>query len=334
MIRPTSFTALVLDQDGDAMTTSIRTLDDSLLPDFEVTVEVAYSSINYKDGMILNGQGRMVKTYPHVPGCDFSGTVAASESPDFAPGDKVILSGWRVGEIHWGGYATRARVRSEWLVALPDGMTLEQASAHGTAGFTAMISLMALEEHGLTPGNQGEVLVTGAAGGVGSIAVALLAANGYRVAASTGRPETHDYLRSLGARTIVERAELEGEAKDLMATQRWAGAIDNVGGTTLGNVLASLYYWGSCAAVGLAAGPHFTSSLIPFLIRGVNLLGIDSNTCPIERRRIAWRRLARELPAEALEGITSVVPLAEVAGVGGKILHGQVRGRTVVDVNA
>lgn len=312
----------------------LRDVEEKELPEGDVLVRVAYSDLNYKDGMILGGLGKLVRSYPHIPGIDFAGTVETSASPLFKPGDPVILTGWRVGEIRWGGYATKARVPADWLVSLPDGMTLHQAMAIGTAGFTAMLAVMALEEHGLKPANKGEVLVTGAAGGVGSISVALLANLGYRVAAVTGRPDTHDYLRGLGATTIVDRSELETPPKGPLAAERWSAAIDNVGGTTLGSLLAGLCYWASCASVGNAGGIAFSSTVIPFLLRGINLLGIDSATCPRERRLIAWPRLARELPMDKLAAITQTVPLTEAARAGQQILKGQVRGRTVIDVNS
>ena len=329
-----TFRALVLDEGDGGAVASIKNLELDALPDGDVTVAVAYSDLNYKDGMILKGIGGLVKSYPHVPGIDFAGTVESSRSSRFAPGDPVILTGWRVGEVRWGGYASRARVPSDWLVPLPKGMTLLQSMALGTAGFTAMLAAIALEDHGLAPAADGEVLVSGAAGGVGSVAVALLAALGYRVAASTGRAEAHAYLRALGATTIVERAELEAPPARPLASERWAGAIDSVGGTTLANVLAQLRIHASCASVGLAGGSSFEASVIPFVIRGVNLLGIDSATSPSEQRIAAWGRLARELPGVALERMTTVVTLEEVSDLAGDILSGRVRGRTVVDVNA
>jgi acrylyl-CoA reductase (NADPH) len=328
------FRALVLEEQEGKVVSGLRTLASDALPAGDVVVAVRYSDLNYKDGMVLKGIGRLVRSYPHVPGIDFSGVVEESGSPQFKPGDEVILTGWRVGEIHWGGYATRARVKADWLVPLPPGMTLRQAMAIGTAGFTAMLALMALEEHGLKPENKGEVLVTGAGGGVGSIAVALLARLGYRVAAVTGRADTHAYLKELGAATIVDRAEMETPPKGPLGPERWSGCIDNVGGAALANVLAGLCYYGSCAAVGNAGGIGFTATVIPFLLRGVNLLGIDSATCPTGRRMIAWSRLARDLPMDKLETMTQVVPLAGVAPLADDILKGRVRGRTVVDVNA
>lgn len=334
MPQADTFTALVLEEADGKVTSNIRELDNAKLPAGDVTVAVSYSTLNYKDGMIVQGQGRLVKSYPHVPGIDFSGTVESSSSPRFKPGDKVLLTGWRVGEVHWGGYAARARVKAEWLVPLPGGMTLKQAMAIGTAGFTAMLAVMALEEHGLKAGADREVLVTGAGGGVGSVAVALLSSLGCSVAASTGRKETHEYLRSLGASTIVDRVDLETPPKGPLGSERWAGAVDSVGGTTLATILATLSYRSSCAAVGLAAGPELKTTVVPFLLRGINLLGIDSNTCPAERRAKAWPRLAKLLSADKLDAMTTVVPLGAVPALAGKILQGQVRGRTVIDVNA
>lgn len=327
------FTALVIDEKDGAIEAAIREMDDSALPAGDVTVAVAYSGLNYKDGMILNGLGKLVRAYPHVPGIDFAGTVVESASPSFKPGDPVVLTGWRVGEVQWGGYATLARVKSDWLVPLPDGLDLRQAMAIGTAGFSAMLAVMALEDHGVTPAS-GEVLVTGAVGGVGSIAVSILAALGYTVAASTGRGGTHgEYLRSLGAAHIIDRAELDQAAKGPLDKERWAGAVDNVAGTTLANVLASLKYGGSVAAVGLAGGPKVETTVIPFLLRGINLLGIDSVLCPMPRRLEAWKRLARDLPKDRLEAVTETAGLAQVHGLAGSILRGRVQGRTVVDLS-
>ncbi|TCS62603.1 MDR family oxidoreductase [Varunaivibrio sulfuroxidans] len=334
MTPPDQFKAIVLEQADGGVAASIQTLDDDALPDGDVTIGVSHSSLNYKDGMVMNGLGRLVRDYPHVPGVDLVGAVEHSDSPDFAPGDAVILTGWRVGEIHWGGYATRARVRSEWLVKKPDGLSPVRAMAIGTAGVTAMMAIMALEEHGLTPESEGEVLVTGAAGGVGSVAVAVLAALGYKVAAGTGRASSHDYLKDLGAHTIVSRGELETPAKGPLGSERWAGAIDNVGGVILGNLLAGLRSRASCAAVGLAASPKLETTVLPFLLRGINLLGIDSVTCPTPRRIEAWRRLTETLPMDKLDEMTTVVGLGQVIELGKAILKGQVKGRTVVDVRA
>lgn len=332
MTDQATFNALVLDQSDDKVTASIKQLDDSALPDGDVTVDIAYSTLNYKDGMVLGGIGRLVRNYPHVPGVDFAGVVASSESPDYAVGDPVVLTGWRVGEMHWGGYAQKARVKSDWLTPLPDGLTALQAMAIGTAGLTAMLSVMALEHAGLTP-DQGQVLVTGANGGVGGVALSILAKLGYDVAASTGRPELADNLRALGASEIIDRAELSTVPERPMLKERWAGAVDAVGGATLSSIIAQLKYGGSVAACGLAGGSKLDSTNIPFLLRGVNLLGIDSVMCPAPRRVEAWARLARELPLDNLDSLTEVVPLAALPDLGPKILKGETRGRIVVDVN-
>ena len=333
------FKAILLEEADGKVQASLQNLDEARLPahDRAVTVGVEYSTLNYKDGMILNGLGRLVRTYPHVPGVDFAGVVEASEHPDYKPGDRVVSTGWRVGEMSWGGHAQKARVNGDWLVPLPDGLTAKRAMALGTAGFTAMLAVMALEEHGVEPGqggNGGEVLVTGAAGGVGSVAVSVLSKLGYKVAASTGRAETHGYLRDLGAATIVERAELAEVSKRPLERERWAGCIDSVGGTTLAHVLAETAYRGSVAAVGLAGGNTLETTVLPFLLRGVNLLGIDSVMCPLPRRKAAWERLVRDLPMDKLDALTSEAGLADLLTLGQDILKGQVRGRLVIDVNA
>ncbi len=327
------FTALVLNEREGKVTGALETLDAAALPEGDVTVRVAYSSLNYKDGLILTGKGRLVRDYPHVPGVDLVGTVEASDSPAFKPGDAVVVTGWFVGERHWGGYAQKARVKSDWVLPLPEGLTPKRAMAIGTAGLTAMLSVLALEEHGLRPGD-GEVVVSGAAGGVGSVAVALLARAGHAVVASTGRAEAHEYLRALGAQTIIDRAELAEPSNRPLASERWAGAVDSVGGHTLANILRATRYGRSVAACGLAGGAELPVTVIPFILRGVNLLGIESVQCPTPRRREAWARLARELPAETLDAVTEVVPLSRALDLGPKILAGQVRGRVVVDVNA
>ena len=327
------FKALVLEESDGKVSSSIEELDESRLPDGDVTVAVGYSTLNYKDGMVLKGVGRLVRSYPHVPGVDFAGTVEDSAHPDFAPGDAVVLTGWRVGEAHWGGHAQKARVKGDWLVKLPEALTAKRAMAIGTAGFASMLAVMALEEHGLAP-DGGPVLVTGGAGGVGSVATAILAKLGYRVAASTGRPETHDYLKDLGAAEIVDRAELSEAPARPLDKERWAGCIDAVGGTTLAHVLTQMSYRSSVAAVGLAGGSKLETTVIPFLLRGVNLLGIDSVMCPIERRRQAWARLARDLPLDKLDTMIEDATLADLPDLAGRILEGLVRGRIVVDVNA
>jgi acrylyl-CoA reductase (NADPH) len=326
------FKGLLLEEAEGKVAPRIAELAEESLPAGDVTVAVEYSTLNYKDGMILNGLGRLVRQYPHVPGVDFAGKVESSSNPDWRPGDPVVLTGWRVGESRWGGYAQKARVEGKWLVKLPQELTTHRAMAIGTAGFTAMLAVMTLEEHGLTP-EKGEVLVTGAAGGVGSVAVAILAKLGYQVAASTGRPETHDYLRGLGANTIIERASIEKPSGKPLEGERWAGCIDAVGGSTLATVLTQLKYHGSVAACGLAGGTKLEATVIPFLLRGVNLLGIDSVMCPPARRREAWARLARELPLDLLDGMTSEVKLPELPGLAKEILAGKVRGRVVVDLN-
>jgi len=301
------------------------------LPGGDVTVRVAYSTVNYKDGMVMNGIGRLVRTYPHVPGVDFSGVVEASDNPGFTPGDKVVLTGWRVGEMHWGGYGELARVQGDWLVKLPDGLTLSRAMALGTAGFTAGLAIDTLEAAGMAPA-KGEMLVTGAAGGVGSVAVALLAAKGYAVAAATGRTETHDYLKDLGATALVDRAELADQPSRPLAKERFQAAIDNVGGTTLANLLTQIAYGGSVAAVGLAGGNEVTTTVLPFLLRGVNLLGIDSVMCPAERRARVWSMIADTLPMEKLDAISHAHDFEELPALGAAILKGGIQGRSVVTV--
>jgi len=332
-----TFRALVLHEEGGRVVPRLESVDDSRLPPGEVTVRVEYSTLNYKDGMILRGQGRLVRQYPHVPGIDFAGTVEESWSPDFAPGDPVILTGWRVGEVQWGGYAERARVRADYLVRRPEGLSARQAMAIGTAGFTAMLAATALERHGLKPdANQesslgaNDVLVTGAAGGVGSVAVSLLAALGYRVVASTGRPALRDYLEGLGAAELIDRAALAAKPARPLDRERWAGAIDAVGGNTLATILTQLKYRASVAACGLAGGTDLPVTVIPFLLRGVNLLGIDSVMCPRDERGAAWDRLARDLPLDRLDRMTEIVSLADLPDLAPRILNGEVRGRIVV----
>jgi acrylyl-CoA reductase (NADPH) len=326
-----SFRALVLHEEGGKIAPRIESVDESRLPEGEVTVAVEYSTLNYKDGMILEGQGRLVRQYPHVPGVDFAGTVERSDSPEFRPGDPVVLTGWRVGEVQWGGYAERARVKADWLVRRPEGLSAQQSMAIGTAGFTAMLAVIALERHGLAP-DAGEVLVTGAAGGVGSVAVALLSALGYRVVAATGRPELREYFTGLGAAELLERAALAEKPTRPLDRERWAGAVDAVGGNTLATVLTQLKYRASVAACGLAGGSDLPASVIPFLLRAVNLLGIDSVMCPKAERITAWNRLARDLPLGQLEHISQLVPLAEVPLLAPQILKGEVRGRIIVTV--
>jgi acrylyl-CoA reductase (NADPH) len=328
-----SFKALIVDKTADGtIRQSIEMLEDSRLPaEGEVTVDISWTTVNYKDGLCLTGGGGLVRTYPHVPGIDFAGTVSQSNDPRFKPGDKVVLTGWRVGEIWWGGYAEKARVKADWLVPLPAGLSTRQAMAIGTAGFTAMVAVMALEAHGLTPG-KGEVLVTGAAGGVGSVATAILAQRGYAVAAVTGRPEQEDYLKGLGASRIVPRSELADAPTRPLDKESWAGAIDNVGGTMLARLLTQMQYGASVAAVGLAGGANLPTTVIPFLLRGVNLLGIDSVAKPYGDRIAAWQRIAQELPLEKLEAMIVPAKLDDLPALGRAILAGQIRGRVVVEI--
>jgi acrylyl-CoA reductase (NADPH) len=327
------FRALLVEKAADgAISQSVTTLDDSRLPaDGDVTVRAEYSTVNYKDGLCLTGGGGLVRTYPHVPGIDFAGTVEASADPRFKAGDKVVLTGWRVGEVWWGGYAEKARVKADWLVPLPAGLTPRQAMAVGTAGFTAMLAVMALEAHGLTPA-MGEVLVTGAAGGVGSVATAILAKRGYSVAGVTGRPEQADYLKSLGASRIVPRADLAEAPSRPLDKELWAGCIDSVGGAMLARVLTQMKYGGSVAAVGLAGGANLPATVIPFLLRGVNLLGIDSVMKPYADRLEAWQRVAQDLPLDKLESMIEEATLDDLPRLGEAILKGQVKGRIVVKV--
>ncbi|WP_095590870.1 acryloyl-CoA reductase [Actibacterium ureilyticum] len=328
------FNALVVEKDADGKThAAVQQIDEDRLPEGEVTVAVDYSTVNYKDGLCIGPGGGLVRTYPHVPGIDFAGTVETSTDARYKPGDKVVLTGWRVGEVHWGGYAQKARVKADWLVPLPDGLSTRQAMAVGTAGFTAMLAVDVLEAHGLSPG-QGPVLVTGAAGGVGSVATAILANLGYDVAGVTGRPETADYLRSLGAKQIVPRDDLNETVKRPLETEIWSGCVDAVGGAMLARVLGQMNYGASVAAVGLAGGAALPATVIPFLLRGVNLLGIDSVMQPYEHRLRAWKRIARDLPMDKLESMIVPATLADLPRLGAEILAGQVKGRVVVDVNA
>ena len=327
------FNALIVEKSEDGkISQSIQQIDTGRLPEADVTVAVEYSTVNYKDGLCITGGGGLVRKYPHVPGIDFAGTVEASADPRYEAGDKVVLTGWRVGEAWWGGHAQKARVKADWLVPLPAGLDTRSAMAVGTAGFTAMLAVMALEEHGLEPGN-GPVLVTGAAGGVGSVAVAILAGLGYEVAAVTGRPETTDYLTGLGATTIVPRADIAEPSARPLESETWAGCVDAVGGGMLARVLTQLKYGASVAAVGLAGGAKLPATVIPFLLRGVNLLGIDSVMKPYPARLEAWRRIATDLPMDKLEAMVHEAQLADLPALGAAILEGQVRGRVVVDVN-
>ncbi len=327
-----TFKALVVEKNEEGKTSaSVQELNEDRLPDGDVTVAVEYSTVNYKDGLCIGPGGGLVRNYPHVPGIDFAGTVETSSDDRYKPGDKVVLTGWRVGEAWWGGYSEKARVKADWLVPLPDGLSTRDAMAVGTAGFTAMLAVMALEDHGLKPGN-GPVLVTGAAGGVGSVATAILANLGYEVAGVTGRPESADYLKSLGATQIVAREEINETTKRPLETETWAGCVDAVGGAMLARVLGQMKYGASVAAVGLAGGAGLPATVIPFLLRGVNLLGIDSVMRPYEDRIRAWNRIASDLPMDKLQAMIKPATLADLPDLGAAILKGQVQGRVVVDV--
>ena len=328
------FNALVVEKDEESGKTSaeVKQIGEEDLPHADVTVAVEYSTVNYKDGLCIGPGGGLVRKYPHVPGIDFAGTVESSDDDRYKPGDKVVLTGWRVGEAHWGGYSQKARVKADWLVPLPEGLDTRQAMAVGTAGFTAMLAVMALEDQGL---KNGPVLVTGAAGGVGSVATAILANLGHEVAAVTGRPEQEEYLKGLGASRIVPREELTEVTKKPLEQETWGGCIDAVAGAMLGRVLKQMEYGSSVAAIGLAGGAAIEGALItPFILRGVNLLGIDSVMQPYENRVRAWERIAKDLPMDKLEAMVQPATLSDLPGLGKDILKGQVKGRVVVDVNA
>lgn len=328
------FNALVVEKNEEGKTSAaVQQISMDQLPEGNVTVAVEYSTVNYKDGLCIGPGGGLVRNYPHIPGIDFAGTVEASDDPRYKAGDKVVLTGWRVGEMHWGGYSQKARVNADWLVPLPTGLDTRQAMAVGTAGFTAMLAVMALEDHGLKPGN-GPVLVTGAAGGVGSVATAILAHLGYEVAGVTGRPDTADYLCGLGATQIVAREEINETTKRPLEAETWAGCVDAVGGDMLARVLGQMKYGASVSAVGLAGGAGLPATVIPFLLRGVNLLGIDSVMQPYDNRLRAWERIAKDLPLDKLEAMVHPATLGDLPSLGKDILKGQVKGRVVVDVNA
>ena len=329
-----SFNALVVNKLEDGtIQAGVEQLTLDQLPEGNVTVAVEYSTVNYKDGLCMSSGGGLVRNYPHVPGIDFAGTVESSDDDRYKPGDKVVLTGWRVGEAWWGGYSQKARVKADWLVPLPAGLSTQDAMAVGTAGLTAMLSVIALEKHGLTPSDN-PVLVTGAAGGVGSVATAILANLGYKVAGVTGRPETADYLTALGASEIIPREEINETVKRPLEGERWSGCIDAVGGAMLARVLGQIVYGGSVASVGLAGGAGLPATVIPFLLRGVNLLGIDSVMRPYADRVEAWQRIAKDLPMDKLHGMVQPATLSDLPQLGSDILAGQVRGRVVVDVNA
>jgi acrylyl-CoA reductase (NADPH) len=325
-----TFRAIRIDKAEKGTTAALAQFDEAELMEGDVTVRVEYSALNYKDGLAVTGKAPVVRRFPMIAGIDFAGTVEQSSHPAWKAGDKVICTGWGMGETHLGAYAEKARVKGDWLVGLPGTMSARDAMAIGTAGLTAMLSVLALEKYGLTP-KDGPVIVTGAAGGVGSVATAVLSKLGYHVIASTGRMTEADYLKGLGAAEVIDRAELSGPAKPL-AKERWAGGVDSVGSTTLANVLSMTKYRGAIAACGLAAGMDLPSSVAPFILRGVCLLGIDSVMCPIELRKAAWNRLASDLAPGKLTEITHEIGLDEVIGAGAKILAGQVRGRIVVKI--
>ncbi len=324
------FKAIRIDKAEKGTTVALTQFDEAELMEGDVTVRVEWSTLNYKDGLAVTGKAPVVRRFPMIAGIDFAGTVEQSSSPQWRAGDKVICNGWGMGETHLGAYAEKARVKGDWLVRLPEGMSTRQAMAIGTAGYTAMLSVLALERHGLTPGH-GPVVVTGAAGGVGSVATAVLSKLGYHVIASTGRVSEAGYLKSLGASEVIDRGELAGPAKPL-AKERWAAGIDSVGSTTLANLLSMTKYGGAIAACGLAAGMDLPSSVAPFILRAVCLLGIDSVMCPIELRKVAWSRLASDLDPAKLTEITHEIGLDDVVAAGAKILAGQVRGRIVVKI--
>ncbi|GAB4445144.1 MAG: MDR family oxidoreductase [Chloroflexi bacterium OHK40] len=327
-----TFRALVVEESAGERQVALRDLPIEALPPGEVLVRVAYSTLNYKDGLAVTGKGKVLRSSPLAPGIDFAGTVVESASPDYRPGDQVVLTGWGVGERHWGGFSQLNRVPAAWLVPLPAGLTLRQAMAIGTAGFTAMLCVQALERHGLVP-TEREVLVTGAAGGVGSVAVALLARAGYRVTAATGRPAEAAYLRELGAGEVIERSVLTTPGRPL-ESERWAGAVDTVGGATLAGIFRAVAYHGVVAACGNAGGAEFTTSVFPFILRGVKLIGVESVMVPPDERRAAWERIAHDLPTALIDRMTEEIPLAAIPAYSERITSGQVRGRVVVDVNA
>ena len=325
------FTALLIEKGETGQTVALTSLDETDLPDGDVSIDVEYSTLNYKDGLAITGKSPVVRKFPMVPGIDLAGVVTESSHADWKKGDRVVLNGWGVGETHWGGLAQRARLNGDWLVPLPDNFTARQAMAIGTAGYTASLSVDALVNHGVTP-DRGEILVTGATGGLGSVAIALLAKAGFTVAAATGKASAAEYLKGLGATTVLDRAELADAGKP-MQKERWAGVIDSVGSHTLANACAQTRYGGTVAACGLAQGMDFPASVAPFILRGVSLLGIESVMAPREPRMAAWARLSRDLDASALDAIANEIGLGDAIDAAGQLLDGKVRGRIVVDVN-
>lgn len=325
------FKGILIEKDDAGYRASVQDIDDAQLPEGDVTVRVDYSSLNYKDGLAITGKGPVVRKFPMIPGIDIAGTVEASDNPAYKAGDRVLLNGWGVGETHWGGLACKARLKGDWLVPLPSAFTARQAVAIGTAGYTAMLCVLALERQGIQPGD-GEIVVTGAAGGVGSVAIAVLKQLGYAVVAVSGRPEEADYLKQLGAAEIIDRSVFSAPGKPL-GKERWAGAVDVVGSHTLANICATTKYRGVVTACGLAGGMDFPSSVAPFILRGVTLVGIDSVMCPRPERLVAWERLGRDLDVDKLAMITHEVSLAEAIPTAAQLIEGKVRGRVVVDVN-
>jgi acrylyl-CoA reductase (NADPH) len=326
------FKGILIEKDDTGYRASVKSIDEADLPEGDVTVKVSHSTLNYKDGLAITGRGPVVRKFPLVPGIDLVGTVEESSNPGFKVGDKVVLNGWGVGESHWGGLAQKARLKGDWLVPLPEAFTPQQAMAIGTAGYTAMLCVMALERHGVTP-DKGEILVTGAAGGVGSVAVAILSKLGYTVVGVTGRPEERDYIMGLGASDVLERSAFSTPGKPL-GRERWAGAVDVVGSHTLANVCATTRYGGVVTACGLAGGMDLPASVAPFILRGVTLAGVDSVMAPRALRLQAWQRLSVDLDLTKLGQIADEIGLSEVIGMATKLLDGQVRGRVIVDVNA
>jgi acrylyl-CoA reductase (NADPH) len=325
------FRGILIEKDESGYRAAVREIDEASLPDGNVTVRVSHSTLNYKDGLAITGKGPVVRKFPMVPGIDLAGIVEESTDPQYRPGDAVLLNGWGVGEGHWGGLAQKARLKGDWLIPLPAGFSPAQAMAIGTAGYTAMLCVLALERHGVKPAD-GEILVTGAAGGVGSVAIAVLAKLGYSVVAVTGRPQDEEYLKYLGATEVLERAQFSAPGKPL-GRERWAGAVDVVGSHVLANVCATMKYRGVVAACGLAAGMDFPATVAPFILRGVTLAGVDSVMCPRAERLVAWQRLAADLDVEKLEKISREVGLAEAIPLAASLLNGEVRGRIIVDVN-
>jgi len=326
------FKGIIVEKDAEGYRSSMANIDEARLPDGDVTVRVEYSTLNFKDGLAITGKGPVVRNFPMVPGIDFAGFVEKSNNPEFQVGDRVLLNGWGVGESHWGGLAQRARIKGEWLIPIPQRFSTKQAMAIGTAGYTAMLCVLALEGHGLKV-DHGPVLVTGASGGVGSFAVALLAKLGYHVTASTGRSKEATYLKRLGARDVIDRNEFSAAAKPLQK-ERWAAAVDSVGSHTLANVCAQIQYGGVVAACGMAQGLDFPGSVAPFILRGVTLLGIDSVMRPKADRLAAWERLAIDLQGPILDDIAEEIPLEQAIGAASKLMNGQVRGRLIVNLNA